>query len=145
MTRGGWGSKLHLLTEAGGLPIGFVLTEGNRNECPIFLPLMQQGLIASGGSLPARLAADKGYSSDEIRKWLIEQGVEPVIPMRYNEHVNDRPVFNAKAYKGLNVVERCVGRLKGFRRLATRYDKLASSFAAMITLAMIHLYLRLDP
>jgi transposase len=73
--------------------------------------------------------------------------IKPVIAMRDNEHVHDRQRrwgrFDKRAYKGRNVIERCVGRLKEFRRIATRYEKLAESFIAMVNVACIVLYLRL--
>ena len=68
-----------------------------------------------------------------------------VIPMRENEHVENRDCFgrfDKRAYRGRNVVERCVGRLKNCRRICTRFEKLAVNFAAMVTLAMIVMYLR---
>jgi transposase len=142
VSHGGFGSKLHLATEGGGMPIGFVLTAGFRNECPTFEPLLACARRVRR-RLPRKLAADKGYSSDAIRNSLRRRRVEAVIPMRHNEHVQDRPKFDKQAYRGRNVVERCVGRLKNFRRIATRYEKLAGNFAGMITLAMIVLYLRL--
>jgi transposase len=145
MTRGGFGSKLHLLTCGNGLPLAFVLTRGNRNECPVFAPLFAAGLAASGGALPARLAADKGYSADAIRRYLAERAVAAVIPFRHNEHVADRPPFDAPAYRGRNVVERCVGKLKECRRLATRFEKLATNYEAIVMLAMIHLFLKVVP
>ncbi len=142
MTRGGFGSKVHLMTDGGGLPIGVVLTQGNRNECPVFDELLDRTLHACGGIVPARLAADRGYSADRLRKKLLSMEVEPVIPYRRTEHVTDRLPLNARAYKGRNVIERCVGRLKEMRRIGTRYDKLASSYLAMLTLGMAVLYLR---
>jgi transposase len=142
MTRGGFGSKVHLMTDGSGLPIGCVLTQGNRNECPVFDELLDAALANTGGVLPARLAADRGYSADRIRATLSSMGVEPVIPYRRSEHVTDRPPLNERAYKGRNVIERCVGRLKEMRRIGTRYDKLASSYLAMLTLGMAVLYLR---
>jgi transposase len=69
-------------------------------------------------------------------------GVEPVIPYRRSEHRDDRRPLNAAAYRGRNVIERCVGRLKEMRRIGTRYEKLASSYLAMLTLGMTVLYLR---
>jgi transposase len=66
-----------------------------------------------------------------------------VIPYRSTEHVGDRPPFDAAAYRGRNVVERAIGRLKEFRRVATRYEKLSSAYLAMLTVANIVLYLRL--
>jgi transposase len=142
MTRGGYGSKVHLMTDGTGLPIGIVLTQGNRNECPVFDELLDQTLSHVMGVVPERLAADRGYSADRLRAKLASLGVEAVIPMRKTEHVRDRPPLNEQAYKGRNVVERCVGRLKEMRRLGTRYDKLASSYLAMLTLGMAVLYLR---
>ena len=118
----GFGSKLHLATDGRGMPIGFVLTAGFRNECPTFEPLL--ACVRRVRRTLPQLAADKGYSSDAIRESLRRRGVAAVIPMRHNEHVRDRPKFDKRAYRGRNVVERCVGRLKNFRRIATRYEKL---------------------
>jgi transposase len=142
MTRGGFGSKVHLITDARGLPLGCVLTQGNRNECPVFADLLADAFKNTGGVLPERLAADRGYSADALRQNLASMGIEAVIPMRNTEHVHDRPVLNRIAYKGRNVVERCVGRLKEMRRIGTRYEKLAGSYTAMLTLGMCVLYLR---
>ncbi len=142
MTRGGFGSKVHLMTDARGLPIGMVLTQGNRNECPVFDELLEKAVQNTGGKLPDRLAADRGYSADRLRSNLESMGIEAVIPMRKTEHVHDRPELNKAAYKGRNVIERCVGRLKEMRRIGTRYEKLASSYSAMLTLGMTVLYLR---
>jgi transposase len=146
LSPGGIGTKLHLVTEGNGLPIGFVLTIGNRNECPTFEPLMRVARqCRSRCRWPKRLAADKGYSADKLRLWLIKRPIGVIIPMRDNEHVNDRDCFgrfNKRAYRKRNVVERCIGWLKNCRRICTRFEKLAVNFAAMITLAMIVMYLR---
>jgi transposase len=142
MTRGGYGSKVHLMTDAGGLPLGCLLTEGNRNECPMFAALLATALSNAGGVRPDRLAADRGYSSDQLRNTVVSLGIEPVIPYRKTEHVHDRLPIDAQAYKGRNVVERCVGKLKDMRRICTRYEKLADSYRAMLTLGMAVLYLR---
>ena len=142
MTRGGFGSKVHLMTEATGLPIRLILTQGNRNECPMFTPLLSQSLANSGGRLPMRLAADRGYSADQLRAGLEQRGIACVIPYRKTEHLRDRVDHDAAAYKGRNVIERCVGRLKRMRRIGTRYEKLAANYTAMLTLGMTVLYLR---
>jgi transposase len=129
-----------VVTDGRGNVLGVKLTRGNRNECPMFEPLLSTaGWLER---LPVKLAADKGYSSDKIRRSIGERGIEPVIPCRKNEHVNDPPAFDAAAYKRRNVIERAVGKLKEFRRIATRYEKLASAFLAMVTMALIVLYLR---
>jgi len=146
-SRGGFGSKLHVMTDGNGNVLQAVLTRGNRNECPVLGPLLASALRNSAGRRPRRLAADKGYSADRIRLGLRAAGIEPVIPMRHNEHVRDREEkfgpFDKRAYRGRNVVERAVAKLKEFRRVATRYEKLASAYCAMLSIANIVLYLRL--
>ncbi|BAR56485.1 transposase (plasmid) [Bradyrhizobium diazoefficiens] len=72
------------------------------------------------------LLADKGYDGDKLRGEIIRRGAKPVIPNKSNRVVIHR--FNKRAYKGRNVIERCFCRLKDFRRIATRYDKLARNF-----------------
>jgi transposase len=83
---------------------------------------------------PDAVAGDKGYSYRRIRRWLSRRGIEAVIPSRSNQ---TRVRINKRKYRGRNVVERCIGWLKWCRRVATRYEKLAESYLAMVTLAMI--------
>jgi transposase len=90
---------------------------------------------------PKKLAGDKGYSCERVRKWLRRHKVTPVIPTKSNEQRQDD--FDPKAYRGRNVIERCVNWLKENRRLGTRYEKLAVNFLAMAKLAMIRRYFRL--
>jgi len=144
MTRGGYGSKVHLVVEANGLPVAFTLTKGNRNECPEFCGLFEKA-VATTGRLPQKLGADRGYSADFLRRYLADRGVEAVIPMRKTEHVHDRPPLDKAAYRGRNVIERCIGKLKDMRRIVSRFEKLAGGYEAMLTLACIVLYLRKLP
>lgn len=93
---------------------------------------------------PRRLAADKGYSHRHIRKWCWDHNIGAVIPRRSDQtgrHGAKRP-FDREAYRRRNVVERCIGWLKEFRRIATRYEKLAASYLSMLKLAMIARYFR---
>jgi transposase len=76
------------------------------------------------------LLADKGYDTDAFRAYLRELGIKPVIPGKSNRKKRIR--HDKEAYKGRNVVERCFCRLKDFRRIATRYDKLARNFFSAI-------------
>lgn len=78
------------------------------------------------------LLADKGYDTDAFRAFLKENGIKPVIPGKSNRKKRIR--YDKQAYKGRNVVERCFCRLKDFRRIATRYDRLAINFASSIYL-----------
>jgi transposase len=84
------------------------------------------------------LIADKGYDGDDFRADIVNRGATPVIPNKSNRVALHR--FNKRAYKGRNVIERCFCRLKDFRRIATRYDKLARNFLAAVQLAAIIAY-----
>ena len=76
----------------------------------------------------SKLIADKGYDTNAFRRYLKEQGITSVIPGKSNRKTSIR--FDRLAYHDRNVVERCFCRLKDFRRIATRYDKLARNFLA---------------
>ena len=87
---------------------------------------------------PQRLVADKGYTSAAFRKYLHRYHIRCTIARRSNER--RRGSFNKLDYRKRNVVERLINRLKQVRRIATRYEKRASNFAAMITIASIFLF-----
>lgn len=90
---------------------------------------------------PQRLAGDRGYSYDRIRAWLRRHRIDAVIPRRSNQRPGRKPL-DAPAYRRRNVVERCVGWLKECRRVATRYEKRAATYLAMLKLAIIGRYFR---
>lgn len=84
------------------------------------------------------LLADKAYDADHWRQHLTARRIRPVIPNKSNR---TRPhPFNKKRYKGRNVIERMFGRLKDWRRIATRYDKNANNFLAALCLAALICY-----
>ena len=88
---------------------------------------------------PKRLAGDKGYSSRTARRRLRQRGIRPVIPTRRGER--RCPTFDGVTYRERNRVERLINRLKQFRAIATRYDKLAATYHAMLTIGFILLWL----
>lgn len=94
--------------------------------------------------LPARLACDRGYSAGWVRGLLRWCGMSAVIPYRSNERGARRRGggYDRVAYRGRNVVERLVGWLKERRRIATRYEKLAVNYRAMVHIAFILHYLK---
>jgi len=94
---------------------------------------------------PDKLAGDKAYRMPRILDWLRDHNIEPVIPRKSNEKVKPgRPEsFDEEAYKGRNVIERCVGWLKECRRILTRFEKTAVNFSGMIQAAFIERYLRI--
>ena len=82
---------------------------------------------------------DKGYDGDGFRAEIVNRGAKPVIPNKSNRVTLHS--FSKRAYKGRNVIERCFCRLKDFRRVATRYDKLSANYLAFVQLASIRLWL----
>jgi transposase len=92
-------------------------------------------LSATRAGTPRRLAADKAYSARFVRTWLQRRHIAPVIPTRSNQEPDPR--FDRRRYRSRNIIERLVGWLKESRRIATRYEKLATSYLAFVKLAMI--------
>ena len=86
---------------------------------------------------PDRVAGDN--SSGKIREALRRRGIGAVIPTKENEQ--RQPDFDREAYRQRNRIERLINRLKQFRRIATRYEKRAANYLAMITIAAILLWL----
>jgi transposase len=81
---------------------------------------------------------DKGYRYPRCRRILRGRGIRCTIPMRSDQR---RRRFDPDAYRRRNVVERCVGRLKQFRGIATRYEKRAANFRAMVVIASLVIWL----
>ena len=88
---------------------------------------------------PAKMVGDKAYSSRSSRLALRTRGIIPVIPTKANER--RQPGFDREPYRQRNIVERLINRLKNFRRIATRYEKRAVNYLAMITIGAIFLWL----
>lgn len=80
-------------------------------------------------------AGDKGYSATETRQWLQDHEIDAVIPYRADEQAEAD--VDEEAYRERSAIERTINRLKRCRRIATRYEKTASSYLAMLTIAMI--------
>jgi transposase len=126
-SRGGRNTKIHAITDAKGRLLNFVLTGGEAHDCPIGAELIEE-------SKPAELMlADKGYDSAELRQQLNDRGTKAVIPNRSNRKKKFR--FDRKRYRDRHRIENAFCRIKDFRRIATRYDKLAVVFAASVHLA----------
>jgi transposase len=122
--------------------ITFLLTPGQESDIAQAQELMESGAIRRGsGQLrlhPKRLVADKGYTSRAFRNYLHRKHIRCTIARRSNERRSGS--FNQRNYRKRNIVERLINRLKQFRRIATRYEKRASNFSAMITIASIFLF-----
>ena len=143
-SRGGFTTKIHIRAEGLGKPVTFSLTGGQVHDSQQVATLMGTGWIQRLGRgrprlRPARVAGDKAYSSRKIRDMLRRRGIRAVIPTKSNEP--RRANFDREAYRERNRIERLINRLKQFRRIATRYEKRAANYLAMITLAAILLWL----
>lgn len=106
--------------------------------------LLTQGKVKGKGRgrprlRPKRIVGDKGYCSNKFRHFLRRRGIRYTIARKVNQHRGGS--FDADIYRQRNRVERLINRLKGFRRIATRYEKRASAYAAMLTIASILLWL----
>ena len=117
---------------------GFILTGGHVHDSTQAEALLDE--VAGQANLHINtVTADKGYDSKAIVACVKAIGAEPVIPQLSNRK-EPRSVDWAQ-YKHRNIVERFFARLKQFRRIATRYDKLAARFASFIHLAAAYVWL----
>ncbi len=126
-------TKLHAATDALGNPVRLLLGPGQRHDATRSHELID-------GFEPDAVIADKGYDADHLRQAIFDAGAEPVIPSRSNRrapHDHDKVL-----YKERNLIERFFNKLKQFRRVATRYDKLLVNYEGFVQLAAIAILLR---
>jgi transposase len=143
-SRGGFGTKVHLLVETHGIIVGIYLTPGQRHESKAFKPLMDHPLLRRQRGRPfwpEQLAGDRGYSYPGLRGWLKRHHIRAVIPTRKNQPQEAH--FAKKTYRKRNIIERVNGWYKECRRLGTRYEKLAVNMLAFWFVAMIDKLLHL--
>lgn len=138
-SRGGFTTKLHVVCDGNGVPLGAAISPGQTHESKCFETVLSSVLVPG---LPKALAGDKGYGVARIRDWLATRSVEDVIPYKVTEHPPEGTEFNREAYRRRNVVERLIGWLKECRRVAMRYEKRGRHFLAMIKVAMIRRLVR---
>lgn len=125
-TKGGMNTKLHAVVDEAGQPVSLFLSPGNDADIS-----HAQTVLAE---IPATMVvADKGYDSDAFRQWLVVRGIQPCIPPRRNRKAPAR--FSKASYRKRHLVENFFERIKNFRRVATRYDKLAETFFGFACLA----------
>lgn len=116
-----------------GCPVRFILTAGQKGDAP-----QAEALIAD---LPAEVVmADTAYDSDRLRETVAQKGAVAVIPnnpSRARKYPLDRHLYAQR-----HLIECCFSRLKQFRRVATRYEKTARNYLAIVTIAAIVLWIR---
>ncbi len=133
-SRGGLTTKIHALVDARGLPIRLLLTPGQTHDskaAAMLLAQLEPGSIVLG---------DKAYDVNWIREHIERCGATANIPFKKDRKVPG--AFDPVLYKERNRVERFFNKIKHLRRIATRYEKLAANFLAMIKLAAVRTWLR---
>ena len=134
-SRGGNSTKIHLAVDSGGLPIYFELSEGQKNDIT-----RAENLVDNLKELNTFIA-DKGYDSDPLREHIKSKGGKSVIPKRNYGQDLDKPGTDWCLYKYRHLVENAFARIKHFRAISTRYDKLARNYASMVSLAFSMMWL----
>ncbi|MFD3554480.1 IS5 family transposase [Streptomyces goshikiensis] len=155
-SRGGLTSKIHLLADDRCRALVWLTSPGQRGDRPMFIPLMQALNLARTGpgqprTRPDRARGDKAYSSRANRVYLCERGLKATIAQPDDQRAKRRrrgraggrpPAFDREQYRRRNTVERCIGKLKQHRAVATRYDKRDYIFNGTLATAAIVIWLR---
>ena len=126
-------TKIHAATEAFGLPVRLIATPGQYNDIAFAHDLVE-GIEADA------VLADKGYDADHLCDSIAQAGAEVVIPPKRNRKA--KRSYDTDLYKERNRIERFFNKLKQFRRIATRYDKLLANFMGFVKLAAIAIWLK---
>jgi transposase len=132
-SRGGFTTKIHTLVDALGNPLKFILTPGQRNDITQAIPLTEElfNLFVLG---------DKGYDSDAFIKHLQKNNCSPVIPSRKNR--KEPREYDTFLYQDRNRIECFFGKIKQFRRIASRFEKSAEAFLALIYFVGVLIWIR---
>ncbi|CDL87034.1 hypothetical protein XCR1_830009 [Xenorhabdus cabanillasii JM26] len=129
-SRGGRSTQIHLAVDSYGLPVDFELSGGQAHDI-----VHAESLVVQ--SPPSDFViADKGYDSQAFRNDIEQQGATAVIPYRKNNRKSDKKIDNG-LYRYRHLVENAFARIKHFRAIATRYDKLARNYASTLALAFV--------
>ena len=132
-SRGGFSTKLHIAVDGLGNPVEFILTGGQEAD-------INQGEALIEGHNAEAVIADKGDDGDDFVATIEARGAAAVIPPKKNRVFKRE--YDKHLYKERNLAERFLNRIKQYRRVATRYEKTARNFLAMVHVASIMLLLR---
>jgi transposase len=131
------GTKIHVCVDRDSMPLSIIIGPGNEHDSKKLLELV--------GDLdwkPEQLYADAAYDTEHIRRGLESMGIEPNIPVNPRNGRRPRP-YNVGLYRRMRpAVERFFGWIKSFRRIIIRYERLESTYKALVTIASIIIHLR---
>jgi len=125
---GGNSTKIHMLSDSHANPIKFIITEGQIHDSQVAGELIEI-------SNSENIVADRAYSDQNIRHKIQSKKSQPIIPKKSNAVDKSNPGFDSYIYKARSLAENFFARLKHFRSIATRYDKIKNNFASMTYLA----------
>jgi len=132
-SRGGFSTKIHVLVDAMGRPLRLRLTAGQRHD------ITQAEALLEGFHF-GHVIADRAYAAQKLHKYLLDRGMQPVIPP--HPRAKNPPEYDTKRYGERNWVERFIGKLKHYRRLASRFEKLDTSHLGFLHFASALIWLR---
>lgn len=132
-SRGGLTTKIHMLADALGRPLRFIVTAGQVGDITQ-APALLEGQIGNA------VLADKAYDSNALRETIADMGAEAVIPSNRSRKIIIP--HDELAYINRNRIERCFNRMKHFRRFATRYDRRTIHFQGFLYLVAAMIWLR---
>ena len=120
------------MCDALGLPVKFIVTAGEVSDFKQAVPLLRN-------EQAEYVIADRGYDSDDIVEYIKQMNAVPVIPPKSNRII--QRYYDKILYKDRNLIERLFNRMKQFRRIAVRFEKIKTNFEALIFLACSYLWL----
>lgn len=140
------------MNDRNSFPLAATVSEGETHDSRFFKEVMQKVSIpvkrGRPRNKPEEVVADKGYDADHIRKYLRKRGVKTMIPEKAIPEGKKRRKrgphhrFDKETYKERAHVEQIIGWTKEYRRIATRYEKLAVNFLEMIKIAIMRYYFK---
>ena len=132
-SKGGFTTKIHAAVDALGNPIRLILTPGQAHDMP-------QGLSLLEGFNPKAVLGDKAYDADELIDFLREKGIIIVIPPKKNR--KEQRDYDSFRYRERHLVECFFNKIKQFRRVFSRFDKLAVKYLAFLQFVSVLIWLR---
>ena len=135
---GGNSSKIHMIVDACGNPYEFLITDGTTHDAKVAPELLSKVSLKA----TEYVSADKGYDSDNLREIITQQSVKAIIPKKRNTTANNNHM-DWHIYRIRHLVENFFARLKHFRGIATRYDKLKQHYENTVALACAYIWLKL--